>query len=107
MTPVTCPKCEAPLTYQPPVKRIAAPWFFAELSAWLIAGLFVAAFSAAGLSNYWVAGVLGAVAGLALFVKLANDTESDPGEGLYFCDSCKRYFKPSSVIAADGGRSAI
>lgn len=97
---MNCPKCDGQLTYQPPVQEIPAPWFFGEVSAWLIAGLFVGAFAALGVSNYWVAGVLGAIAGVALFLKLSNDTETDPAEGLYLCGSCKRYFRASAIGGA-------
>lgn len=107
MASVNCPKCESPLAYQPPVQDLPAPWFFGELSAWLVAALAVAAVSALGFAYYWPAAALGAAAGVLLFVKLTIDTESNPAEGLYFCASCKRYFKGSSIGVANGDRSAI
>lgn len=103
---MNCPKCDGQLTYQPTVQKVPVPWFFGELSAWLIAGLFVGAFAALGLSNYWAAGSFGAVAGVALFLKLSKDTETDPAEGLYFCGSCKRYFRASAIDGAGGKGSA-
>ena len=73
--------------------------------AWLSAGLFVGALSAAGFAYYWAAAVLGVSAGVLLVIKFANDTENDPAEALYFCDKCKHYFKASSIAAAKGTES--
>ena len=94
---MTCPKCERSLTYQAPVRSIPAPLFFLELSGWLGAFIGVGAFVALGLSQYWLAAILGAVGGLVFLVKLERDTEHDPAEGLYVCAACKRYFRASSL----------
>jgi hypothetical protein len=95
------------MSFQSPIKEIPAPWFFGELSAWLFAGLFITAFAALGFSQFFIAAGLGAVAGVLLFMKLSNITKDDPAEGLYFCSSCKYYFKESSVIAPRENEDAI
>jgi membrane associated rhomboid family serine protease len=87
------------MAYQAPIRSIAAPGFFGELSAWLVAVVFVGAFAALGLSNFGIAAVLGAIAGVLLFLKMARDTEENPTKAFYFCSSCKRYFEAGTIEA--------
>jgi hypothetical protein len=85
----TCPKCSAPVTYQPNTSQFLAAWFLGDLSGTFVTLLIGAAFACVGADHSDVAMVLGTVASAIIFFKLwRRSAREQRSRGVFHCSSC-------------------
>ena len=85
----TCPKCSAPVTYQPNTRQFLAAWFLGDLSGIVVTALIVLAFASVGSDQSDVALVLGGVAAIVIFFKVWRQSEREQlRRGVFECSSC-------------------
>src|SRR5258706_1229300 len=97
----TCPKCSAPVTYQPTTSQFFAAWFLGDLSGAILMVLIVVAFALVGSDQSDAARVLGGVAGLVIFFKLSGRGARRERDRRVSPLSDCRY--PSQAARADAG----
>ncbi len=85
----TCPKCSAPVTYQPSTSQFLAAWFLGDLSGTVITLLVFGAFASVGADHSDVAMALGAIASPIIFFKLwRRSAREQRSRGIFHCSSC-------------------